>query len=485
MAITEKQQRFIEEIAKYVQKYAYVYGILVHSPIIAQAILESGWGESKLAAKYHNYFGLKCGSKWTGKSVNLTTQEEYQPGTLTTIKDNFRVYDSLEEGVKGYFEFIQLQRYQNLRGITDPKKYLQTIKNDGYATSSTYVESNYQLITTYKLAKYDKEETAMTESQIRQAMVARARKYIGCKESDGTHKQIIDIYNNHKPLARGYAVKYTDAWCATFGSAIAILEGHTDIIPTECGCDAQIKLWQEKGRWQENDAYVPQAGDYIYYDWQDNGVGDDRDSADHIGIVESCDGKTITVIEGNKNDAVGERQLAVNGRYIRGFGLPNYASKVTKEAAPEQEPAAKKDVTTVAKEVIAGKWGNGDERKNDLTAAGYDYAAVQAEVNRLASGASAPKKSVTEIAKEVIAGKWGNGDDRKKKLQAAGYDYAAVQAEVNRLAKGGSSAKKNVTTVAKEVIAGKWGNGDARKKKLQAAGYNYAAVQKEVNRLLK
>ncbi|RGM25126.1 hypothetical protein DXC31_02630 [Mediterraneibacter gnavus] len=86
MAITEKQQRFIEEIAKYVQKYAYVYGILVHSPIIAQAILESGWGESKLAAKYHNYFGLKCGSKWTGKSVNLTTKEEYQPGTLTTIK---------------------------------------------------------------------------------------------------------------------------------------------------------------------------------------------------------------------------------------------------------------------------------------------------------------------------------------------------------------------------------------------------------------
>ena len=163
MAITEKQQRFIEEIAKNVQKYAYVHGILVHSPIIAQAILESGWGESKLASKYHNYFGLKCGSKWTGKSVNLTTQEEYQPGTLTTIKDNFRVYDSMEEGVKGYFEFIQLQRYQNLRGITDPKEYLQTIKNDGYATSSTYVENNYQLITQYKLTEYDKEGAEMSK----------------------------------------------------------------------------------------------------------------------------------------------------------------------------------------------------------------------------------------------------------------------------------------------------------------------------------
>ena len=80
------KQEFITAIAGYVEKYAYVYGILVHSPIIAQAILESGWGESKLAATYHNYFGLKCGTKWTGKSVNLTTQEEYEPGTLTTSR---------------------------------------------------------------------------------------------------------------------------------------------------------------------------------------------------------------------------------------------------------------------------------------------------------------------------------------------------------------------------------------------------------------
>ena len=117
------KQTFIKQIAGYVQKYAKSYGILVHSSIIAQAILESGWGESKLSAKYHNYFGLKCGTKWKGPSVNMTTQEEYQPGVSTTIKDNFRVYNSMEEGVKGYFEFIQLPRYQNLRGITDPKKY--------------------------------------------------------------------------------------------------------------------------------------------------------------------------------------------------------------------------------------------------------------------------------------------------------------------------------------------------------------------------
>ena len=270
----------------------------------------------------------------------------------------------------------------------------------------------------------------MTEKQIRQAMVTRARRYLGCRESNGSHKQIIDIYNKHKPLARGYAVKYTDAWCATFGSAVAILEGHTDIIPTECGCDAQIALWKAKGRWQENDAYIPQTGDYIYYDWQDNGAGDNRGSSDHVGIVESCDGKTITVIEGNKNDAVGERPIAINGKYIRGFGLPNYASKATKETPV----SGTKDVTAVAKEVLAGKWGNGDERKKKLAAAGYDYATVQAEANRLASGgSSSAKKSVTEVAKEVIAGKWGNGETRKQKLKAAGYDYAAVQKKVSEL----------------------------------------------------
>lgn len=93
----------------------------------------------------------------------------------------------------------------------------------------------------------------------------------------------------------------------------------------------------------------------------------------------------------------------------------------------------KKDVMTVAKEVIAGKWGSGDERKKKLTAAGYNYDTVQKKVNELLK--TSTKKSVAEIAKEVVSGKWGNGTDRKKKLEVAGYDYTAVQKEVNRLLK--------------------------------------------------
>ena len=154
--MTNKQ--FIEQVAKCVIKYAKQYSICVHSPIIAQAILESNWGNSKLASKYHNYFGLKCGTKWTGKSVNMRTQEEYRAGVFTTIKDNFRVYDSMEEGIKGYFDFIQLSRYHNLRGITSPKKYLETIKSDGYATDSKYVQKNMSIISQYNLTQYDKKE---------------------------------------------------------------------------------------------------------------------------------------------------------------------------------------------------------------------------------------------------------------------------------------------------------------------------------------
>lgn len=170
---------------------------------------------------------------------------------------------------------------------------------------------------------------SMTEAQLRQKVVSIAQGYIGCKESDGSHKKIIDLYNSHKPLARGYAVKYTDAWCSTFASAVAIAAGLTDIIPTECGCEKHIQLFKNLGSWQENDAYVPSPGDYIFYDWDDSGSGDCTGSADHVGIVEKVSGTTITVIEGNYSDSVKRRSIAVNARYIRGYGVPKYNSKAT------------------------------------------------------------------------------------------------------------------------------------------------------------
>lgn len=169
----------------------------------------------------------------------------------------------------------------------------------------------------------------MTENELRAKVVAQARSWLGCKESNGSHKKIIDLYNSHKPLARGYPVKYTDAWCSTFASVVAIACGLTDIIPTECGCEKHIQLFKRFGSWEENDAYVPKPADYIFYDWDDNGVGECTGAADHIGIVETVNGNSMTIIEGNMSNAVGRRNLKVNARYIRGYGIPNYARKAT------------------------------------------------------------------------------------------------------------------------------------------------------------
>ena len=164
----------------------------------------------------------------------------------------------------------------------------------------------------------------------------------------------------------------------------------------------------------------------------------------------------------------------------------------------KEDTPVKKSIDAIAKEVIAGKWGNGAERKQKLKAAGYDPDEVQEKVNALlgapAEEAKPARKSVTEIAKEVIAGKWGNGSARKEKLKDAGYDADEVQEKVNSLlgasassssSTGSSgSAKKSVDTIAKEVIAGKWGNGAARKQKLKAAGYDPDEVQQRVNQLM-
>lgn len=153
--MTLEQQNFINSIYEALCKYAPTYNIKCYSAIIGQAILESGWGKSKLASNFHNYFGLKCGSSWKGKSVNMKTFEEFRAGTFTQISDNFRVFDNLESGVKGYLDFINTKRYSNLKNVYSPKEYLQNIKNDGYATSSTYVDSVMKIVTSYNLTSYD------------------------------------------------------------------------------------------------------------------------------------------------------------------------------------------------------------------------------------------------------------------------------------------------------------------------------------------
>lgn len=171
-------------------------------------------------------------------------------------------------------------------------------------------------------------KTPEAEAALRMQVVAHAESYLGCKESDGTHRKIIDLYNSHEPLAMDYVVQYTDSWCAAYVSAVAIGLELTDIIPTECGCQRQIQLWKDAGRWQESDRHIPLPGDIIYYDWDETKAGECTGWSDHVGIVVGTKWPFLKVIEGNKDDAVAYRILWLGDVTIRGFGLPDYASKV-------------------------------------------------------------------------------------------------------------------------------------------------------------
>lgn len=151
--ITAKQQDFIDRVYNVLKKYAPAYNIKAYPAIIAQAILESGWGDSKLASRYNNYFGMKCGSSWNGRAVNLATFEEVS-GHNVNVSAMFRVYDSFEEGIVGYLDFINTPRYRNLKGITNSYEYLTLIKKDGYATSSAYVKNLMNIINSYDLERY-------------------------------------------------------------------------------------------------------------------------------------------------------------------------------------------------------------------------------------------------------------------------------------------------------------------------------------------
>ena len=165
----------------------------------------------------------------------------------------------------------------------------------------------------------------MTELDARAKVVDIAVSHLGQNEYDGTHRAIIDRYNAQKALPRGYRVQYTDAWCATFVSSVAIEAGFEKIMPTECSCPQMIALYKSIGRWVENDAYTPKPGDIIMYDWQDSGSGDNHGTSDHVGIVVSVSDGRMKIIEGNINNAVGYRNIQVDSRYIRGYCVPDYA----------------------------------------------------------------------------------------------------------------------------------------------------------------
>lgn len=177
----------------------------------------------------------------------------------------------------------------------------------------------------------------------REQIVAQNQAWLGLKESDGSHKIIIDTYNSHKPRARGYKLKYTDAWCAGHVSAVAIKCGATDIIPLEVGCGKMIAKAKKMGIWVEADDHEPLPGDIVVYYWKAKKTGDQKTGASHVGYIETVKAKKYTVIEGNYSNRVKRRNLKNNDYRIRGYITPEY------DDSPEEEAPVKKGDTVKLK----------------------------------------------------------------------------------------------------------------------------------------
>lgn len=164
----------------------------------------------------------------------------------------------------------------------------------------------------------------MKEKCYRQEIVNKALAFLGVTEGSAEHNQIVALYNSYTPHPRGHILTASEPWCAAFVSAIAIACGATNIVPVECSCAKMIEKAREMDIWVEADGYVPKHGDIVFYDWQDSGKGDNKGAPDHTGIVEKISGDIVVIVEGNYANAVKRRTLKVNGRYIRGYIVPEY-----------------------------------------------------------------------------------------------------------------------------------------------------------------
>lgn len=207
----------------------------------------------------------------------------------------------------------------------------------------------------------------------------QAKKWLGYSEANGKFKEIIDVYNSHKPLARGYKLKYTDEWCDAFVSACAIACGAVDIIGTEVGVPRHVDTFKNKGIWLGRTR--PKVGDIIVYDWNRDGSGD------HIGYVLEVNDNYIVVIEGNYNEVVAKRTIAYNHNQILGYARPKYVKEVEdKPTKPTEKPSTSSDEVDVYYRVCTQKHKWLQEVKNLSDFAGWQNSPIVGVAMKVSKG---------------------------------------------------------------------------------------------------
>lgn len=319
--------------------------------------------------------------KTTGISKSATTLDKWQTENLTARISGVSWWSS----------------NKNVATVDSNGKV--TAKANGYATISAYNKEGASTCLVYVTNnQYKPPVEEITEAQLRQKVANTINGWLGAEEGDSTHAEILRIYNSQSNL--DYRMGVSDAWCAATVSATWLKVGIAQYICTSVNCGTMRDKAISKGIWVENDAYVPKVGDAIIYNWSDSGVGDNKGSADHIGLVTAINGNTFIVTEGNTGDGVvGKRTMQVDGRYIRGFITPNYADiakKVAGKIMPDDSSNVDKPSIYI-QGVANGKWLK-------VIKDGADYAGILGKA-LVALAAKVTEGTIT-YSVHLTGGKW-------------------------------------------------------------------------------
>lgn len=515
-----EKKEYIQRVAQFVQKYAPQFGIMVHSPIIAQFILESGYGTTDKVVKVledgtvdwrHNYAGLKWRDGRCAVSNEYFeewTAEQNADKSYTNIVSRFCRFKSLEECVLGYFQWTNIPNYSNLKGVTDPRTYLENIKADGYATSHDYVENLMRVINDWNLTQYDniKGETDMKkiricidaghfanynrspvnkdyyESVMNWKLHLMQKKYLEeygfevittrptqnadlALQARGKKAAGCDLFiSDHSNACGTESVDHVDVYHLTNDTTTqaddiskAIAQKLAPVIASVMGTNQGYKILTRNSSNDRNGDGIMNDNYYgvLHGARLVNVPGLILEHSYHTNLR-----MTNWLLNDSNLDKLAKAEAAVIAEY---FGM----SKQDNE--PEQE--ASKEATTNLWRVQAGAFSvkkNATALEKKLKAAGFDTYMVKADgMYKIQIGAYGVRK---------------NAEAALAKVKAAGFDSYITD-------KGGQAVaaeivKKSNEEIAKEVIKGLWGNGSARKSALEKAGYNYAEIQRLVEAML-
>lgn len=466
-------EEFIEKIAAAVKKIGPKYGIDVVSPIVAQACLESGYGTSNKAKK-NNFFGLKYRKNrvkcHNGKFTD-TSSEQNPDGTYTKISTEWYSFATLEDGVEGYFQFIDTDNYKNLKGVTDPFTYLQNIKADGYATSHKYVENVTKVIKSNDLTrfdntltlaestskafkvhidpghygdKYNKTSTGLDYYESR--MTWALSNYLKTELEKLGAEVTLSRYNiNDDPSLynRGYGAKGKDLFLSIHSNAASnetadyplVIRGYKKKEADEFGLKMAKLIEELMGTKQKGKTWIRRADS----DLDKNGELDDE----WYGVMYGADMAGLTyyyIVEHSFHTNYNATKFLCSDDNLKLLAkkeaklIADYF-KIKKKEEPKKEESKEEQDSKYYR--VRKTWSDSKSQigaynvlENAKKACKEGYSVYDWTGKKIYS-----KLTAEEVAKEVIAGKWGNGAARKKALEDAGYNYTEVQKIVNQMLK--------------------------------------------------